>query len=183
MNLERPHANCYWVEPGRFLAGEYPGARNPAKAREKLRRFLASGITCFLDLTEGHELTPYADLLSQEATAIGTPVEYRRMPIRDLRVPRTPQEMVAILDQIDAAIASGHSVYVHCWGGVGRTGTVVGCYLVRHGRSGQEALRELSRLWQPMEKAARRLHTPETPEEDARGQTKGSVRWTCTQRL
>ena len=31
-------------------------------------------------------------------------------------------------------------MYLHCWGGVGRTGTVVGCWLVRHGRTGDEAL-------------------------------------------
>jgi protein-tyrosine phosphatase len=24
-------------------------------------------------------------------------------------------------------------IYFHCWGGKGRTGTVVGCYLARHG--------------------------------------------------
>ena len=35
---------------------------------------------------------------------------------------------------------------MHCWGGVGRTGTTVGCWLVRHGRSGTEALAELRRV-------------------------------------
>jgi protein-tyrosine phosphatase len=37
-------------------------------------------------------------------------------------------------------------VYVHCWGGFGRTGTVVGCHLVRHGRSGAAALARLNEL-------------------------------------
>ena len=41
--------------------------------------------------------------------------------------------MVEILDAIDDDLAGGHNVYVHCWGGVGRTGTVVGCWLIRHG--------------------------------------------------
>jgi protein-tyrosine phosphatase len=30
-------------------------------------------------------------------------------------------------------VAAGRAVYVHCWGGRGRTGTAVGCYLARHG--------------------------------------------------
>lgn len=34
------------------------------------------------------------------------------------------------------ALAAGQTVYVHCYGGIGRTGTVVGCWLVRHGLSG-----------------------------------------------
>lgn len=43
-----------------------------------------------------------------------------------------PADMVAILDSIDAHISHAKPVYVLCWGGRGRTGTVVGCYLVRH---------------------------------------------------
>jgi hypothetical protein len=165
MAVERPHANCYWVEPGRLLAGEYPSAIDKAGARHKLHRFFACGVTFFLDLTEAHELYPYAELLHEEAAAVGKTVAYRRMPIRDVSIPKTKQEMVEILDVIDAAMASGHTVYVHCWGGVGRTGTVVGCYLVRHGSSGQQALRELSRLWQAMEKSKNRPQTPETAEQ------------------
>jgi protein-tyrosine phosphatase len=41
--------------------------------------------------------------------------------------------MRRILDTIDASIERGLPVYVHCWGGRGRTGTVIGCYLARHG--------------------------------------------------
>jgi protein-tyrosine phosphatase len=41
--------------------------------------------------------------------------------------------MVRILNQIDMCIKYDKLVYVHCWGGKGRTGTVVGCYLARHG--------------------------------------------------
>ena len=55
-----------------------------------------------------------------------------RYPIRDVYIP-TEELMVEILDAIDDDLASGHNVYVHCWGGVGRTGTVVGCWLIRHG--------------------------------------------------
>ena len=42
-------------------------------------------------------------------------------------------EMGKILDRIDANIEQNRPVYVHCLGGIGRTGTVVGCYLDRHG--------------------------------------------------
>ena len=50
------------------------------------------------------------------------------------------------LDTIDAALAAGGTVYVHCYAGIGRTGTVVGCYLARHGMRGEEALAEIARL-------------------------------------
>ena len=70
--------------------------------------------------------------------------------------------MDRILDAIDHALAGGKSVYVHCWGGVGRTGTVVGCYLVRHGATGSSALDTLARLWSGVEKCHRMPHCPET---------------------
>src|SRR5260370_9653635 len=43
----------------------------------------------------------------------------------------------AILDTIDGEIARGKAVYVHCWGGHGRTGVVVGCWLQRHALGGK----------------------------------------------
>lgn len=141
---ERPIPDCYWVQPN-LLAGEYPGAYEDGRARLKVRRLLQAGITFFLDLTQAGELQPYATLLPQEARATSREVEHRRMPIRDLSTP-TPEMMSDVLDTIDAALAAGHTLYVHCWGGIGRTGTVVGCYLVRHGRSGDEALAEIARL-------------------------------------
>ena len=159
----RPIANCYWVEPGRVLAGEYPGALDGAEARQKVRKFLDAGINLFLDLTAEGELIPYEPFLHEEAARLGVAGEHRRMPIRDLSVPRPP-EMVNILNTIDGALASGRAVYVHCWGGVGRTGTVVGCYLARHGHGGPSALDELTRLWKVMEKAPWRV-SPETDEQ------------------
>jgi protein-tyrosine phosphatase len=45
-------------------------------------------------------------------------------------------------------LEQGETAYVHCYGGIGRTGTVIGCYLVRHGMSGKEALAEIAHLRQ-----------------------------------
>ena len=52
--------------------------------------------------------------------------------------------LVQILDDLDQALADGHRVYLHCFGGIGRTGTVVGCYLVRHGMTGNEVLEQIA---------------------------------------
>ncbi|HNQ22821.1 MAG TPA: protein phosphatase [Phycisphaerae bacterium] len=94
---------------------------------------------------EGRPFVPYEPLLKQLAAAGGTVVSCTRHPIADCGAPR-PAEMVAILDAIDASIADARPVYVHCWGGHGRTATVVGCWLVRHGCSGTDALAAVTAL-------------------------------------
>ena len=73
--------------------------------------------------------------------------------------------MATILDAIDDALDSGDTVYVHCWGGIGRTGTVVGCWLVRHGCTGEEALAQVAEWWMGMAKASPYRSSPETYEQ------------------
>jgi len=141
-----PMDGCYWVHD-QLLAGEYPGGWDEQSLKVRLRRLLTAGVTYFLDLTEEREkgLRLYAPALREIAREIGRAVEHRRMPIPDFETPSAKQ-MRDILDTLDAALADGHTLYVHCYAGIGRTGTVVGCYLVRHGQSGQEALEEMVRL-------------------------------------
>ena len=160
---DRPIPNSYWVIPGRFAAGEYPGAIEPRNAATKLRSLLSAGIDHFIDLTEAGELLPYAEIAKEEARRLGLAVGYERQPIVDLSVPRRPEQMSNILDTIDAALDGGKTVYTHCWGGVGRTGTVVGCWLVRHGRTGDEALRQIAEWWRGMSRSKVMIH-PRSPE-------------------
>lgn len=91
-----------------------------------------AGVNAFVDLTEAGEsgLKPYAHMLADGAA-------HRRMAIRDAGVPRTAADMTAILDCIDGHLERGDVVYVHCWGGVGRTGTVVGCWACAARRFGR----------------------------------------------
>ncbi len=151
--------DSYWVIPGRFAAGEYPGDRWDERAREKLRVFQEAGIDDFVDLTEAGEygLNPYAVLLP-------TTARYRRFAIPDMNVP-TPLRMREILDAIDGALGEGRGVYVHCFGGVGRTGTVVGCWLVRRGLSPLEALERIAAWRQGTPDGDR--PSPETAEQRA----------------
>ena len=137
--LDLPIRESYWVTPGRFLAGEYPAAPYEGRARTRLGDLLESGINTFYDLTLLDELPPYLPILREEASRRGIKIQHIRFPILDHYVPPRGM-MTAILDAIDSALTRGRNVYLHCWGGIGRTGTTVGCYLVRHGRSGEQAL-------------------------------------------
>ena len=162
----RPIPNSYWVMPGRLAAGEYPGEVDAQETAAKLRCLLEAGINHFVDLTESGErteqgeLVPYHQMAEEEADDLNVTVQCARCPIPDTQVPDTPGAMAAILDAIDSALNQGRTVYVHCWGGVGRTGTVVGCWLIRHGRTGEEALAQIADWWQGVAKAYRQPQSP-----------------------
>jgi Polymorphic toxin system, DSP-PTPase phosphatase len=123
----------------RFLAGEYPGAPDPRSAERRLRAFAEYGVTTFVDLTHPADgLAPYEHLLGPGARRLSH-------PIVDFGTTTIPH-LTRILDDVDAALADHSSVYVHCWGGVGRTGMVVGCWLVRHRLDEGDPLRTVARL-------------------------------------
>ncbi len=135
--IDKPIPESYWVVPGNFLAGAYPvSSVDPQLARRDLAAFLDAGFTSFFDLTNPGELPPYLPELEQESLRYGIPVHYQRSHIQDKGLP-TRDGMVRLLDDVDAALEAGKLVYLHCWGGIGRTGTTVGCWLVRHGLSGK----------------------------------------------
>ena len=69
-------------------------------------------------------------------------MRYHRFPIKDVNVPE-PATLEAVLDNI---VRSERKAAVHCWGGVGRTGMVIGCYLVRALQlTGAQALAHIAR--------------------------------------
>ena len=71
--------------------------------------------------------------------------------------------MEAILAAIDGSLAAGRTVYVHCFGGIGRTGTVIGCWLVRRGTPGEEAIAQIARWREGTPDEA--IPSPETREQ------------------
>ena len=163
---EKPIPESYWVIPGRLLAGEYPGVSYaPEITRKRLEAFLMAGFNTVIDLTWEGETEDYKPVLRDQAGNFGLNVECLQFPIGDFGLP-TPEAMTATLDAIDGALARGRKIYLHCFGGIGRTGTVVGCYLTRHGLTGVEAILQLANWWQYVPKSARYPHSPETIQQE-----------------
>jgi hypothetical protein len=126
-----PYPNTYWVVAGQFLAGENPEVNDDQTLEKNLSALLAAGIRTFIDLTEERELDGYAFILRCLAEERGLEVTYLRIPIPDRSVP-SAWTLRCILDLIDRSIADQRPVFIHCFAGIGRTGTVVGCHIRRH---------------------------------------------------
>ena len=113
----------YTVGP-KLLAGPYPF---------DVDALLEAGVTTFIDLTEDGELEPYA---------VPAGVTHRRFGVADFGCP-TAVQVRAILEAISSAEGL---VYLHCQGGCGRTGTIIGCYLVEQGLAADRALERVRAL-------------------------------------
>lgn len=163
-NDTRPIPESYWVEPGRLLAGEYPGRYENELTRKRIDAFIEDGFNVFIDLTKPNEMSPYSDFLLEQAGAYDLEVKHYRFPIGDFGLP-TVEQMISILDTIDTELQAGRKIYLHCWGGIGRTGTTVGCYLVRRGKTWNEALHQLSVWWKGVPKSQYHPYSPETNEQ------------------
>jgi hypothetical protein len=135
----KPFDRSYWVQPGKFLAGFYPGSPINTHAKEKVRALLDCGVRCIISLIDEKDvdqdqkpLMPYSHHIRALAADYNIDTSYIRIPIPDLDITNTPS-MKIILNTIDNAILNDMPVYLHCLGGIGRTGTVVACWLIRHG--------------------------------------------------
>jgi hypothetical protein len=150
-----------WVDlakvPGLVEAGESGGRLGmtflPGKQRDgwtgphwrdlradvaRLRGVL--GVDALLLLVEDHELEA-ARVPDIAAVMAEGGIELLRFPIRDMDVTSDREGLRLTLDDVLGRIADGQSVVVACRGGMGRTGTIVGCLLRDGGLDGEAAIK------------------------------------------
>jgi protein-tyrosine phosphatase len=139
---ERLHA--YWAEPGKILAGEYPWGVSPGdedaeEHRGKLELLADAGIETIFDLTSEGERISYAERWREIGEERKRPLRRSHYPIADGEA-LDPEEFAAIIAELERELAANRKVYIHCFGGRGRTGTLVGIWYVSIGRTADEAL-------------------------------------------
>ena len=152
------------------MAGCYPGSAISADADHQLKGLLDHGVRHVINLMKpdevdraGRPFVPYKKRLKAIAAARGCEVGVERFAIKDMGTP-TRVAMGRILDRIDKCLAQNRPVYVHCLGGIGRTGTVVGCFLARHGYASDQRLMQHIQLLRK-NTATGHMVSPETNEQ------------------
>ena len=143
-----PCNRFYWTIEHRLAGGAYPGSTEEREALVRLAYLIGiGGIRVFLNLTERNErgtgrggaLLPYAALARKVAAELGVEVECYRCQIPDMGVTTIPK-MRGAYRLIDRALKEGKPTILHCLGGVGRTGTVMAGWLLRHGYADHEGV-------------------------------------------
>lgn len=143
--------------PGRlgltFLPGKngastrYPGRAYRRDTAADLTALRAAGVVRLVLLVDDDELARWGDpQIIELGRAAG--VDVRRHPLTDGAAPVSHEAMVAILADVDDARSRG-DVAVACMGGVGRSGTVAACALVRGGRSAGDAIERVREVRHP----------------------------------
>lgn len=139
-----PVERCYWVVENLLLAGAYPGHSNTQTHKKRISGLWEAGIRTFINLMEenetnhaGQAFVRYDDMLREMASTNNDRIAHLRFPIPDTKI-TTHDRMRSILDAIDLSLDRQIPVYVHCFGGMGRTGTVICCWLLRHGLASKD---------------------------------------------
>jgi len=134
-----PSDYCNWIIKDQILVGGYPYPK-PEYRPTHLDRLIAAKVNVFISLVEQHEIDKFGDynklLLSNMKGII-----YHNVPIKDRSI--TEDEVILnLVKNVYNWIQNGKLVYVHCWGGHGRTGTVVSCFLQYvYGMNAEDALK------------------------------------------
>ena len=140
---EMPFGRCYGLGK-KSVVGPALTSNGVHECQRRVTALRKMGVTSIVNLLDRPEL-----LFLRRTTGdfgIEGLFESNSFPISDGSAPSVPL-MKQILDTIDQALSGDRKVYLHCYGGRGRSGTVAGCLIARHGvATGVAALNHIVEL-------------------------------------
>jgi len=141
-----PTNESNWVVKGKLIVGAYPGYVNDVENEETLTKILNCGVSIFVCLQEEYDnnisdenwknligLRPYFKDVEKmiynkeqypKLTSCVTKVSLIHEKIKDCDI-IDDTVTLSLAKKLVKAIYDGEIIYLHCWGGHGRTGVIV----------------------------------------------------------
>ena len=162
IKYQGPSPESNWVIQGKLLVGAFPGYVNDKENERMLTKILNCGVSTFVSLQKEYDnnnpeekwkndigLRPYfkdAEKMIKEKQLypnLNTSVEKLTLfhePIKDCDT-IDDTTTVTLAKKLVKAIYDGEVIYLHCWGGHGRTGVIV-CIMLHlmYGLIAEEAM-------------------------------------------
>ena len=147
----------HWIEgpwQGKLAVGPRP--RGGEWLKDDIAKWRRAGINSVLSLLTPEEESDL-DLRGEAGEVRAQGADFTSFAIPDRQIPRSEAKLAEALESVARDLSSGKNVLVHCRQGIGRSGLVAACLLVKKGMSPGAAVESVS--------AARGIAVPETEEQ------------------
>jgi len=149
--------DLYWVDgPWRGTLAMAARPRGGDWLSDDIAGWKRAGVDAVLSLLTPDE-EQNLNLQEEAGEARKQGMKFTSFPIPDRQIPSSEAKWAGVLEEVTRALSEGKNVVVHCRQGIGRSGLVAACLLVRKGMSPGAAVEIAS--------AARGISVPETSEQ------------------
>jgi len=132
--MKGPTDKSNWVVHGRILQGAYPVGKTDIEQRVVISALMRAGVSCFVNLVslqETMQLPEYSSLVSAHEKMRpkdNAKVDHVHFPISDGGTAKDNQ-VLPLLQDLVKRVKQNQKLYIHCYGGHGRAGTICACLL------------------------------------------------------
>lgn len=126
-----------WLVPNHVMVGRYPGSGRGEWAEKAVTSVRAAGVTTFVCLQSelppqdsGREMPRGFERYFEAATAFDGPApSFAYYGIPDMEPAADLESLGTFVQSLADRVENDECLFVHCWGGKGRTGLVAACLL------------------------------------------------------
>lgn len=144
MNNKPPTPNCNYIISEQIMFGWYPSPPDTSGIySNNIDALISTERNVFVNLTTLDETSSLYDYKPYTKHHLPETL-FLSYPIPDCGIPTDNDSFCKLIVKLYELIQKGMKLYIHCRGGHGRSGIVVGCLLINMGYNVEEVLKLLT---------------------------------------